>query len=432
MFGRRPHPWLWSAGILLVLGGLGAWFFRSLQPLAKLTLPDGTAISLDAVTSRSEFRYTARRSVEKGWWRRIRQFFAAPQSSITLRGKGPHFIFSCRTAKPDDFFQIGMIRTFLDSGHPIEAYVHTTDGLVAWDRAIFPRRGKTFRVQLQVKNQWHDWDLPNPLYGTDFPVWKAEDFPIKRTVGDFEFVAHEWKPGTSGPYLPFQISHKGKRVEWPVVISSARLYSDPTGNESNNLLLREEAAWKVRQTMTVGKQAPLSPEHSVRFPATQVPQPGETGMQLVEGLPNARGRKFFGYAGKGSYQFTDGVPVPVDPARSAEIAGEVAAKGGVPNISDSANGRSWTISGAVEKPTFIIVDEVSNGRSSCEYGYRRGEEWTTLSTSTHSGENSVDVRQMPIDAPPGTAVDFQIFWTESLEVEFFVKPPPMGMGASKK
>src|SRR5689334_20122689 len=98
MFGRRPHPWFWSASVLLVIGGLGAWFCRSMQPLAKLTLPDGTEISLDATTNRSEFRYTARNAMEKGWWRRIRQLFTAPQSSITLQGKGPHFIFSYRTA----------------------------------------------------------------------------------------------------------------------------------------------------------------------------------------------------------------------------------------------------------------------------------------------------------------------------------------------
>ena len=159
-------------------------------------------------------------------------------------------------------------------------------------------------------------------------------------------------------------------------------------------------------------------------------------MQLVEGLPNAAGRKFFGYAGKGIYQFTDGVPVAVDPARAAEIAKEVTANGGAPIISVSNDQSRWTISGAVENPTFLIIDEVSTGRSSYEYGYRRGEEWTTLSTSTHSGDgpNSafVDVRQMPVNEPVGTAVDFQIFWTATFEVEIIVKPPPSGMGSLKK
>jgi|GEM_PF-5213268 hypothetical protein len=180
----------------------------------QVKLPDGTTVTLHAVTAGLSNRYcfgnTAQRVAAKLPWPWAQKFAANSLLTVppdrdtnlvvwvTYRGNAPkagRTRFRCiHEGGTNELAFSGITKYGLPSGEAATAFY----------TAIWPRRSKRFTLQA------HDADtpsgkevlwkicVPNPLRA-DYPQWQPEVLPGRRSVGDLSFILEEIVPSESRP-----------------------------------------------------------------------------------------------------------------------------------------------------------------------------------------------------------------------------------------
>jgi hypothetical protein len=211
----------------------------------------------------------------------------------------------------------------------------------------YPRRKKTMRLSLSIREQWHDWEMPNPLYGSTFPEWSAEPFPQTKKDGDFAFTATGWIDSVHGWTLDGKATYRGRAVDHEFYVNET---ADATGNVSVPELMPDgERAWKIEAIVRMGDNEPITPDRLVEFGDAVVPGDGEHVIlpvppQMLDGQ-----QTFIALVGKGRFAFRNGV------YSSADLP-EVKPKLDYPYFLHSVDTDGWVVRGEVLEPTFVMLE----------------------------------------------------------------------------
>ena len=409
---------------LLIVAGLALWW-QMTRPLATLVLADGTTIFLRRISVGPEHYYRAPHPPGAGMWEKIRHPFG-PRKSVSsispvlfLTEKPP--ASSSEHPAVLDNFQ----RRFNNNNVPISQ--------VGVDRSNedhtmvlnfnYPRREKTMRLNLSIHGQWIEWELPNPLYGSSFPVWDVQPFPLTVKEGDLEFTATGWTTTVQGWILAGAARYKGKAADHVIYGVEA---TDATGNHGYpGFLPPGEPAWKVNFTMRAGDREPLSPERLVDFGKARVPADGEHVILEVPPRMMEGQTMFVALVGRGTFAFRNGTYAASELPEATPNLKRVMATARV-----DENG--WRVRGEAPEPGFIMF-ELANGTATfqsdslslrCAAGNVQKSLSDSVSRSTSSKGPSTQLRRSLLTGfPVGTEVSIRSVRSETFKMELVVPPP---------
>jgi hypothetical protein len=317
---RRPfRPRIWELALVLFVVGVVAAIWWQTRPLATLSLPDGTKIYLRRVTHGTVHKYPAPVPDGATAWQRIRHAFERPEDQVN-GVDSPCYVFHFTERPPGEAFEtetsIQQLEVVWEDGNSTSGYISSVKTCTLWLGDPFPRRGRTVKTRVRIRDIWYDWELPNPAINQTYPVWKPEDFPQTKRTGDFTITADGWHREAGGWYLDHAVAFRGRPIARPVEFTCLQL-EDATGNKGfvgapaspdspfwTKWLSSKEGAWKVRLTAWAGVNEPLSAEHAFRFEKARIPGPGE---HVILKSPALLEAKYFAVLlGVGHFGFRNG------------------------------------------------------------------------------------------------------------------------------
>lgn len=422
MFPRLRRPRFLILGVLVLLAIAGGVWWR-FGPLATLRLPDGSAIHLRRVTFGREHKFPTLAPARASMWENMRRAIVRPRAAHQTRSDGPAFHFDGGLFEDNHSADhIQGIRVYWEDGRLHEREARLLGHGTLWADPVFPRRGKTFRVQVKIRGKFHDWELPNPLHGQAFPEWAAEPFPARRTIGDFEYSAEGWAPSEAKLELPPQLKFRGRMLPASSYHIYETVFSDPTGNSSSAPISSAEPAWKVRQGILAGLGEALTPDHDVSLAKFIVPQAGSPLIQRAAAEDDLR--MWVAYTPGGTFAFENGnviaapAPNPVGPPRLPfRVTGDA---------------KTWTLEGGGQNPgLWVIIDaekkRSGEGGSYFELHYLRNGTPTDamLEFKAHGEANGriFTLHHTPLAEPAGTEIETRMRKLETFEVELLLAPP---------
>ncbi len=352
-FLHRHRGWLLAA--LICLAVVGRWHMT--RPLATLALPNGATLILRMVSVGPKHVYrepTSDITPVLDW---LREPFGQQRSIMShspvlfLTDKHRGLLQPEMPAELDD----KQVRRDSDGKVISQLVVDDTSSkhYTLVHSFIYPRREKTMRLNLSIDGQWHEWELPNPLYGTSFPEWKAQPFPVTQKEGDFEFTAIGWTFGKSGWSLAGEAKFRGKPVPHQIVVNKV---TDATGNDGAPALMpANEPSWKAATSIVFGAEDALTPDHLVDFGDMTVPEDGENIILPTPPAMKQDQQTFAILVGQGTFAFRNGFfskqDEPVrDPALRSSYLEHRLESGG------------WVVRGEMLTPAFVLF-EMTNKRT---------------------------------------------------------------------
>jgi hypothetical protein len=278
--------------LFAIVAAAVGWSWWMNRPLAQISLPDGSKLILYRTTPGGPYRSSV----------------PAPPNANVLQKLWHAFDMVSETLPASSevgfyFRWIGPDGKWI-SGHPpittVDGWaVHSTSSeqVIPWQPAAFPKRGKSFQVRVYSEGQGSNagaytiWEIPNPLAGTNFPVWTADPFPSQARVAELPVTLEGWT------YLPERdllkshnkdarrrILSDGGALGLPALMMKSpvrpdldficieRHLSDATGNAAFSGLPYSESAWQVDAMVEYGRIAPISPEHWISVGRLTVPE----------------------------------------------------------------------------------------------------------------------------------------------------------------
>jgi hypothetical protein len=172
--------------------------------------------------------------------------------------------------------------------------------------SVFDRRTAEIQFQVTTDEGAAFFSIPNPTAKIPFPVWQPEPLPQTRRVGDLEFVlralaiAKQSEPSRSnmrsspGDFVvssEIQVSYRGQKVKG-VEFFGGWVISDATGNIGDELRPPPltETAWKIRTQFYRSGDFPFDPTDGLVFPPVDMP---ETGKAELLAIPDAEAKDGF-------------------------------------------------------------------------------------------------------------------------------------------
>jgi hypothetical protein len=431
---RRPfRPRIWELALVLFVVGVVAAVWWQTRPLATLTLPDGTKIYLRRVTYGTEHKYPAPIAYGATAWERISHAFRMPKDEVSGIDS-PCYVFHFTQRPPSGAFEtetsIQQLEVVWEDGRSASGHVSSKETCTLWLADPFPRRGRTFKTRVRIKDVWHDWELPNPAIDQTYPVWKPGEFPQVRQVGDFTVTATGWHRETGGWYLDHTVAFRGRPIARPVEFTFLQL-EDATGNTGlvgapaspnspiwTNWLSSKESAWKVKLTAWAGIDEPLSPEHIVRFEKARIPAPGEHTILKSPAL-DAKGSYFAVLSGVGHFGFRNG-----EFFRPKRWGSQATRNSGILDEYPV----SWKV--LIERRTpGLILAHLGDAKNQTWLGKRnilRCKDGSGIRNmeASESYDSSTKCRSYSFGKPvPEGEIEIEALCPERIEVDFLVPPP---------
>ena len=347
------HRWL---AFIVLLAAAGLWWYMR-RPLATLVLPNGTTLILRMVSVGPEHVYREPNSDRTPVIDWLREPFGQRRSVVS------HSPVLFLTDKHRGILQPEMPAELDDKQVRRDANGRVISQVVVDDTSsnhytlvhsfIYPRREKTMRLNLSIDGQWHEWELPNPLYGSSFPKWNAQPFPVTKKEGDFEFTATGWTFGKSGWNLAGEAKFRGKPVPHQIVLNKV---TDATGNDGDPALMPvDEPSWKAATSIIFGSEEPLAPDRLVDFGDMRVPEDGENLILPTPPAMKQGQQTFVLLLGKGPFAFRDGFYSKQDePVRDPSLRSSY--------LEHRLEGGGWVVRGEMLTPAFVLF-EVANKRT---------------------------------------------------------------------
>jgi hypothetical protein len=309
------------------------------------------------------------------------------------------------------------------------------DGIFSWQPTVFPRRGKSFQVRVYSESRGSNagaytiWEIPNPLAGTNFPVWTADPFPSQARVAELPVILEGWTYLPERDLLKSHNKDARKRIlgDGGVLVLPALMMksptrpdldfvciesylSDATGNAAFSGLPCSESAWQVDAMVEYGRIAPISPEHWISVGHLTVPEStSETKVTVPYALTKHRvvsamltGSKAFSIAARDR----KGAALILNFSRSEGEPGETLSQ---------------------KRPYSRILE----GR--CR---KAGEiEWTLVGVDSPFRSlvpMGPVVMRLPDQFAPGTEFELELLRSEIVFMTFVVPPPPAPNTAQKQ
>jgi hypothetical protein len=413
--------------ILLILGAvLVATLGRPAGKLQQVTLKDGRIIELLAVT-----KGPAHNMPEN----RLRQLAHAIIPVAMKKAFGPYF------GSTFGFNSEGLGLWLMCYDPVAEAYVNGVTTIVAVDEhgcefesrgngqtsdgyhkatiynlPTYPRRGEAIYVRLVdsvagTNVTVGELRLENPSFGSTFPTWRPESFPVTKTNGPVALRMNEFDPtnGQTVQILGMNGRHHNTHFE------------DATGN-SGTSLCTNEPAWKYCTTVFRTAAGPFTTNELWTVGEIALPAPGKivslTATQTVSGqMITVRH-----FAGAGSYNFSNEVCVSAS-AWTPGMSGSL-------NTSTRYDKDRYRVSMASfgsANPFLVVEHSYLPSDMELLLIVRDGERVIATAQGASGAENSwyypfswtVPPNELP---PDGTTLTLQIAVHQGYKFEFLVNP----------
>jgi hypothetical protein len=327
MYKRRPRSMLMLPILLVLLAIVIILAARTQGRPEPLKLPDGSLLTLEAVTYGSRHEVVLgpwwvkvlRPVVPEGWRHDLYHRFHCRVQSLTAPTPETLVFWTVRRGvQPPVISRIPLYNSprlvaFDEHGCEIEAAGYATryfngwgssEAIEAWVLPVFPRRGKTVGLRafmLSPEQKWvhaFEWTVRNPTPGPH-PVWQPHPLPLTARTGDLKVTLTGLTGGVKladrggwpagGRVLTratFQVARGGRPAnEWePVGIQvsdasgntwSSLGFPPPESRASKRIAIegapwRDEPAWKLRVEMA--RVTSFTPEELLTFRNLPVPR----------------------------------------------------------------------------------------------------------------------------------------------------------------
>jgi hypothetical protein len=309
---RFRIAWITAA---LAATGLCIWWTQ--QPVARVELASGGTLTLRRTTFGSAHEFYVPPSNRDALWEQVRQYFRKPLR-VTTHGESLmlHLEFPEDRKSPAGLIAPYLVETPIPGQNPItyEIVLRHQEHLPAreWDHTsgreffaetllqyghhvyltlpVFDRRRESIELQFSGTTKQECVHLPNPLFGRNWPEWKAEPLPLRKKLGEYTVTFSGWKPFKTGVQPIIHVERKGVNMVADAVVE----YSDATGNRSRYTILpKNEPAWKMELRLRVSPHpfyaltpeeqasSSFSRESALTMPA-RIQYPGDCPMERLE------------------------------------------------------------------------------------------------------------------------------------------------------
>lgn len=453
---KRVVSWFLIAVALFGVGlGLAVYLTRH-QPIARVSLPDGTELRLEYMTYGVRHRITGSGRFLEWISSKLERFprlgIRYQMAEYTFRTNNPSYVlwftnFDPKTGKHvrPSFSQLEL-QVLMEPGEgyypPIRS--NFTPPLPNYCFAIptFERRKATFRVRVFDRSAGfsHIIEVPNPLAGAPFPEWKPEPLPQTRRIAGGQVTLHSFdvsdllRDRDAGIKADFRVTDDlGQRA--PGMTVRLDRITDATGNRASKTALPPflEPAWKV--TAAVRRSGDFAFPAEAGLTLGPVPMPAAGEMQILP-VPTAEARdglRAVILTGPGSFTWRDDLVAQASPTSNGGSVG-------------TASGNGTSVSMEIAMPYPVV---------GCLFGYtlttRRDQKWMKAahklavrlkwaeqgtgarvwtgsggrSWGTTLGDHAAFVFRQPRTPlpPPGTPVFVQLVPGEPELVDFLIAPP---------
>lgn len=281
--------------LLLCIGGIVAmWWFKPHQPIARLSLRDGTVLRLEYATYGTKHKVPG-----SGRFIAWASHFAERWPSLGITPRAANYTVSSdetalvlwfttydpRTRQYVDPVELMEIKLIEDGpngrsegGSDIKSDYPTP--LMYSKIGVFDRRKADLRFRITtMEGQVSDMVVPNPAAKIRFPEWQPEALPQTRHVAGLDLVLRSLKMSSDGvgfcgglrPELEI-LDHgqKAAGLGW-----SFSTLVDATGNSSSDRLLPlTESAWKLQTKVWRTDDYPFTEREGSTLGPVAMPGPG--------------------------------------------------------------------------------------------------------------------------------------------------------------
>lgn len=422
---RGFFGWLTIVIAGLIIACLGGWFLvRRLPSKPSATLPNGTRITVEAVTFGTNHTFTTDS--------KLQQIIREMLPTSLKRVMRPASTFQRQTDKPEAF-------VFLSAANPTNgATVNQAWGKFRvidehgcmWPASqasapvnlpAFPRRKPTFKLHATAPGGAAvDLIIPNPVKGP-FPHWTAERLPARRSIDGLTFElsrieAYSAQFGAEGirqfstPVFHVFRDDISVTDQW----RPRTEFLDETGNRST-VLCPYEPVWKVEAKFYRTAKATFPEDQIWRIPGVQVPENGRS-------MPLNQVRRFgsmsvqlLALAGPGQFQFSNGVEMASAPWKSG--------------MNETSSGRAYR--------GWRILTDFTRKEPTLLLGFSRPVNWDEILVRQRdqsgrrrdclpfqgSGDGTRYIVAFALPATKSTNLDLEIILQQPILVEFMVQPP---------
>ena len=237
-------------------------------------LPGGEEVRLQAVTYEKEPHIEVRaplfRRLFMGHGSLRERLSAAPMLEGGYSLPKPVLVFWFLSRGPYDALQHIDVQAaiIMSDGQKIDCFgsMHSEDSgilLHSFKARLAPRADRRLHLQVTKGGEALDFDVPNPCYSTDFPVWKAEPLPQKRTVNgvgatlrSLQTEVINYGGGDSRWSFFPEIEYRFNGVPIDGVETRAVEFSDPLGNSDPYIGIFSQPVWKVSVAVDLPRAIP--------------------------------------------------------------------------------------------------------------------------------------------------------------------------------
>jgi hypothetical protein len=437
-----------ALGVVVVFVLWLVWFWPRtgvMAPKQRVTLPNGSVLTLEAVTYGRQHEFTFDTAT---WQSRVRQ--AAPGFlKRFFRGGG----MTMTTTEPN-----GLVIwvSFLDAvtgqyGNPGSTYnLELVDGHGCTTRISsygtggggkpgflishfalenFPRRDRTFKLRVKARPPGEqkvlaELEISNPARGP-FPVWEPQPLPQVRTNGELTIALKNVRLGRGGGYIipDTQVTRAGRMAEdWTLNMLGLE---DATGNFHYSPLCTNEPAWKLKYRLLRNEHAKFSQAEAWVLTNLAVAATQQVNALSITGAVKGARFEVLAMGGPGTFVFSNGVPV---------APGTVVISNANSSYSTSGNEGSLKLQGMSQRGghaeqidltwgTAWLLGRAEDFKKGQEFLLRgRDERGRMFSTTTTSQVR--DYHLVSLKVPEGAQrIDLEFIVHEASQVEFLIAPP---------
>lgn len=285
---------------------------------------------------------------------------------------------------------------------------------------VIPHTAKQLKLAWVIEEKRFEWEIPNPTYREDVPVWNPEPLPQTREIGGFRVTLKDLKLKSFGRNLSNWRAYPSVTVwssdgkDLSPCFSLSHTFCDAGGNENYLCGLLSASAWKVKTHLSRNSIYPFA-ENEVQWIGTVGNTAQETfGAEQytvfpLEDAARKRGVRLAGLFGPGQYDINkEGDLVRAGPLVKA-----------VPRIQWLHESSTWRVN--LGSPAFLTLDNaqgVSVFRDLSNQPVQPG-----FSSCSQGAGGRLTIYPFPKDSIRFGVADEELPSSSTQEVEFIVRPP---------